>query len=170
MKNNWKNPQSFNRILLIFNLSLLSFILFIYAKNPYKVLQANRLEIVDDRGQVIYKIDERGVDNQIDNSSDNSNAAGINGYPLPFTFKKSILNFKIYDALGDEIESVYFNSFVNTITIDHRLDFTYDEKTRKILYNNISVIGHAVDLEQAENVCIDYFVNNLYYPKKAKTN
>jgi len=160
MKNLFKGHQYFNRILLVFNLVLLSFLLFIYAKDPYRLVQTNRLEIIDANGRVVYKIDERGIDDQLGNVDNRQN------YNAPrYIFKRfGSSMFTITNVQGQDIKTLFLSTFDNKIKIDNNHDFYYNAENGAIMYNNAVYIGRADNIEQAESISIDYFVNNLFVP------
>jgi hypothetical protein len=166
MENNSNELNKIKRELKVYKtISLISMICFVLiltisATLPkgYDVIKAKRFEVVNDNGNVLLSLDANGI-----NNSGNRHTMMDYGR-IRFTFKKSLNTFRVYDLGGKEIRTLKYIFFTNVITIDNKVQYSYDPQNGDVLYNDAVFIGNAKNEDQASSLAINHFVNFVFMP------
>ncbi len=134
------------------------------------VIQANRIEIIDESGNIVQVLDKNGL--KASNTHQNQWHQNNNFYNtnmVRFVYKKvgSSSGFvQISTLSGEYIESQnYYSHFDEKIVINNTFEYYFEKNSQKVLFNNALEIGRAENIDKAIDLCLFHYVNQIYQGK-----
>ncbi|HAN77127.1 MAG TPA: hypothetical protein DCQ31_04805 [Bacteroidales bacterium] len=159
------------RYVLIVTALFLGTILLSAAYQNFTVIQANRFEVIDSRGNVLQTLDQNGLSHyNITNESNHSNGNHTNKKEIRFLYNRiggGTGFIQVNKLTGESIETLnYYSHFDEKIVINNTVNYLYNQVTKEVSFQNALVLGKAENIEKAIDLAIFHYVNTIYEPKR----